>query len=98
MAPFSSFANYTPKPGHYDEVFDADGTPRRDWSGLPGRLGASAAPSCRAAPATIQRAVEQDGVTYNIYARCQRHRSALGSRLAAVSDRTGRMAVSRRTR
>ena len=31
---FHPFANYTPKPGHYDEVFDADGTPRRDWQRL----------------------------------------------------------------
>ena len=49
MAPFSSFANYTPKPGHYDEVLMPMGRRAGTGSGLPGRLGALAALSCRVA-------------------------------------------------
>jgi uncharacterized circularly permuted ATP-grasp superfamily protein/uncharacterized alpha-E superfamily protein len=59
--------NYTPRPDRYDEVFDAEGRPRGHWE----RLALAAHRASRAAltrrAQTIRRAVEQHGVTYNIY-------------------------------
>jgi uncharacterized circularly permuted ATP-grasp superfamily protein/uncharacterized alpha-E superfamily protein len=59
--------NYSPRPDRYDEVFDATGQPRSHWKPLAqaARRTSRAALSRRAN--TIRRAVEQDGVTYNIY-------------------------------
>ena len=68
MASFSSFPKYIPKSGHYDEVFDADGTPRRDWERLARATRRVGRAELSRRAATISRAVEQDGVTYNIYA------------------------------
>jgi uncharacterized circularly permuted ATP-grasp superfamily protein/uncharacterized alpha-E superfamily protein len=66
--PSSSFTAYAPQPERYDEVFGMDGRPRQHWK----RLAESAARASRAEllrrAGIIQRAVEQDGVTYNIYA------------------------------
>ncbi len=68
MARVSSFTGYTPRAERYDEVFDPKGRPRPHWE----RLAKTAARAGRAELArrarTIRRAVEQDGVTYNIYA------------------------------
>ena len=59
--------NYVPKPDRYDEAFDAEGRPRSHWE----RLALAAHRASRAAltrrAQTIRRAVEQHGVTYNIY-------------------------------
>lgn len=59
--------NYVPTPDRYDEAFDADGRPRGHWE----RLALAAHRASRAAlnrrAQTIRRAVEQHGVTYNIY-------------------------------
>ena len=59
--------NYVPKPDRYDEAFDAEGRPRGHWE----RLALAAHRASRAAitrrAQTIRRAVEQHGVTYNIY-------------------------------
>jgi uncharacterized circularly permuted ATP-grasp superfamily protein/uncharacterized alpha-E superfamily protein len=59
--------NYTLTTDRYDEVFDAEGRPRRHWE----RLARAARSASRAAlsrrASRIRRAVEQDGVTYNIY-------------------------------
>jgi uncharacterized circularly permuted ATP-grasp superfamily protein/uncharacterized alpha-E superfamily protein len=59
--------NYVPKPDRYDEAFDVEGRPRRHWE----RLALAAYRASRAAltrrAQTIRRAVEQHGVTYNIY-------------------------------
>jgi uncharacterized circularly permuted ATP-grasp superfamily protein/uncharacterized alpha-E superfamily protein len=64
----SSFANYLSQPERYDEVFGTDGRPRPHWK----RLAEAAARASRAElsrrAGTIRHAVEQDGVTYNIYA------------------------------
>lgn len=59
--------NYMPNPQRYDEVFDPKGKPRRHWERLAkaARRASRAALSRRAS--SIRRAVEQDGVTYNIY-------------------------------
>ena len=66
--PASSFTNYLPQPERYDEVFGMDGRPRPHWK----RLAETAARASRAElsrrAGTIRHAVEQDGVTYNIYA------------------------------
>jgi uncharacterized circularly permuted ATP-grasp superfamily protein len=60
--------NYLPQPERYDEVFGPDGRPRPHWK----RLVEAAARASRAELSrraeTIRHAVEQDGVTYNIYA------------------------------
>jgi len=59
--------NYTPKPDRYDEVFDPNGRPRQHWE----RLAQAARRASRAALTrrahAIRRAVEQHGVTYNVY-------------------------------
>jgi uncharacterized circularly permuted ATP-grasp superfamily protein/uncharacterized alpha-E superfamily protein len=67
MARSKAFMNYLPKPDRYDEVFDTKGRPRLHWA----RLAQAARRASRTALSrradTIRRAVEQDGVTYNIY-------------------------------
>ena len=67
MARSKAFVNYLPKPDHYDEVFDTNGRPRLHWAPLAraSRRASRTALSRRAG--AIRRAVEQDGVTYNIY-------------------------------
>jgi uncharacterized circularly permuted ATP-grasp superfamily protein/uncharacterized alpha-E superfamily protein len=59
--------HYLPRPDRYDEAFDHEGRPRRHWE----RLAKAARGTSRAVLANrafrIRRAVEQDGVTYNIY-------------------------------
>jgi uncharacterized circularly permuted ATP-grasp superfamily protein/uncharacterized alpha-E superfamily protein len=63
-----SFPSYTPNLERYDEAFDREGHPRRHWEQLV-QVNASAGRSELSRRArTIRRAVEQDGVTYNIYA------------------------------
>ena len=67
MADAKTFMNYQLNPNRYDEVFEAEGRPRRHWA----RLAQAAKRTGRAAlsrrAGAIRRAVEQDGVTYNIY-------------------------------
>ena len=67
MADAKTFLNYQLNPDRYDEVFDSEARPRRHWT----RLAQAAKRTGRAALSrrarTIRRAVEQDGVTYNIY-------------------------------
>ena len=64
----SSFASYLAQPGCYDEVFGSGGLPRPHWK----RLAEAAARTSRSELSrrarAIRHAVEQDGVTYNIYA------------------------------
>ncbi|HUK40066.1 MAG TPA: circularly permuted type 2 ATP-grasp protein [Candidatus Acidoferrales bacterium] len=59
--------NYIRKPGRYDEVFDSSGKPRRHWE----RLAQAAAHASRTTltrrAQAIRRAVEQHGVSYNVY-------------------------------
>ena len=59
--------NYPLNSDRYDEVFAAQGRPRRHWT----RLAQAATRASRTAlshrAGTIRRAVEQDGVTYNVY-------------------------------
>ena len=63
----STFMNYSPDTDRYDEVFDGQGRARPQWE----RLAKVARNSSRSALSRranrIRRAVEQDGVTYNIY-------------------------------
>ncbi len=67
MAHTTAFMNYVPNPERYDEAFDAEGRPRGHWE----RLALAAHRASRAAltrrTQTIRRAIEQHGVTYNIY-------------------------------
>ena len=67
MAHAKAFMNYLLNPDRYDEVFEAQGRPRRHWTRLAqaARRAGRTALSQRAS--TIRRAVEQDGVTYNVY-------------------------------
>ena len=59
--------NYPLNSDRYDEVFAAQGRPRAHWT----RLAQAATRAGRTAlsrrAGTIRRAVEQDGVTYNVY-------------------------------
>lgn len=63
----NTFMNYRLNPDRYDEVFETKGRPRRHWKRLAqaARRASRTALSRRAS--TIRRAVEQDGVTYNVY-------------------------------
>lgn len=67
MTRSSLFMNYQPSVDRYDEVLDAQGRPRSHWE----QFAQSARRASRGALARragrIRRAVEQDGVTYNIY-------------------------------
>lgn len=67
MARSKAFVKYAPDPHRYDEVFDAQGRPRQHWQ----RLARAATRASRSAlsrrAGKIRHAVEQDGVTYNIY-------------------------------
>src|SRR4029077_7845230 len=67
MAYTPTFMNYTPRHDRYDEVFDAEGRPRGHWE----RLALVAHRASRGAltrrAQTIRRAIEQQGVTCNIY-------------------------------
>jgi uncharacterized circularly permuted ATP-grasp superfamily protein/uncharacterized alpha-E superfamily protein len=64
----SSFANYLPQAGRYDEVFGLDGRPRQHWKQLVQAVIRAGRPELSRRADIIRRAVEQDGVTYNIYA------------------------------
>src|SRR5499426_295038 len=68
MPPQSSFARYAPKPERYDEVFEANGRPRPHWDRLTKAVARASRAELARRARTIRRAVEQDGVTYNIYA------------------------------
>ena len=68
MPPQSSFARYAPKPERYDEVFEANGRPRPHWDRLTKAVARTSRAELARRARTIRRAVEQDGVTYNIYA------------------------------
>jgi uncharacterized circularly permuted ATP-grasp superfamily protein/uncharacterized alpha-E superfamily protein len=67
MARAPAFMNYVSKPDRYDEAFDVEGRPRGHWE----RLALAARRASRTVltrrAQTIRRAVEQHGVTYNIY-------------------------------
>lgn len=67
MARAKAFMNYPLNPDRYDEVFAAQGRPRGHWT----RLAQAATRAGRTVlshrAGTIRRAVEQDGVTYNVY-------------------------------
>ncbi len=64
----SSFANYLSQPERYDEVFDLDSRPRPHWKRLAEAAARTSRNQLSHRAATIRHAVEQDGVTYNIYA------------------------------
>src|SRR5574341_2108016 len=67
MVRMSPFMNYQPNTDRYDEVFDPEGRPRRHWEHL-AKVAQRASPQALATRANrIRRAVERDGVTYNIY-------------------------------
>ncbi|HSF48239.1 MAG TPA: circularly permuted type 2 ATP-grasp protein, partial [Burkholderiales bacterium] len=64
----SSFASYVPQAERYDEVFGRDGRPRPHWKQLVQATLRARRPELSRRADIIRRAVEQDGVTYNIYA------------------------------
>src|SRR5262249_56057320 len=64
----SAFANYVSQPERYDEVFDVDGRPRSHWKGLEEAAARASRAELSRRAGIIRHAVEQDGVTYNIYA------------------------------
>ena len=69
MPSSASFASYASASlSRYDEVFGAGGRRASTGNRWPRRRGASDQAELARRAATIRRAVEQDGVTYNIYA------------------------------
>jgi uncharacterized circularly permuted ATP-grasp superfamily protein/uncharacterized alpha-E superfamily protein len=67
--PFSTaaFMNYSLNPDRYDEVFAAQGRPRQHWTRLALAAGRAGRGTLARRATTIRRAVQQDGVTYNVY-------------------------------
>ena len=63
----SAFMFYAPSSDRYDEVFDLDGLPRRHWEHFVRSVDPTGRSALSDRADTIRRAVEQDGVTYNIY-------------------------------
>ncbi len=59
--------NYRLSPQRYDEVFESQGRPRRHWARLAQVARRTARMTLAKRAGAIRRAVEQDGVTYNIY-------------------------------
>ncbi len=55
----------------YDEMVDAQGTPREHWRGLLDRLGRMDATSARRSIELTRRLIVDNGVTYNVYADAQ---------------------------
>jgi uncharacterized circularly permuted ATP-grasp superfamily protein/uncharacterized alpha-E superfamily protein len=66
--PSSSFTSYASKSERYDEVFGPEGLPRRHWERFAKAASRAGRSELSRRAQTIRRAVEQDGVTYNIYA------------------------------
>jgi uncharacterized circularly permuted ATP-grasp superfamily protein/uncharacterized alpha-E superfamily protein len=60
-------AAYTVPPGHFDELLDADGSPRPWWRALAAHADLSAG-HLSGAHARIARQIHDNGVTYNVYA------------------------------
>lgn len=58
---------YAPRPERYDEVFESDGRPRSHWKVLADIVQGTSQEALVQRANTVRRAVEQDGVTYNIY-------------------------------
>ena len=67
MTDSKTFMNYQINPNRYDEVFDAEGRPRRHWTRLAQAATRAGRGKLSHRASTIRRAVEQDGVTYNVY-------------------------------
>jgi uncharacterized circularly permuted ATP-grasp superfamily protein/uncharacterized alpha-E superfamily protein len=68
MPSSSAFASYAPQAERYDEVFGIDGRPRQHWKRLADAAKRAGRGELSRRAGIIRRAVEQDGVTYNIYA------------------------------
>jgi uncharacterized circularly permuted ATP-grasp superfamily protein/uncharacterized alpha-E superfamily protein len=62
------FANYLPNPERYDEVFGPEGRARPHWQQLAKAAKRLSRSGLARRANTIRHAVEQDGVTYNVYA------------------------------
>jgi len=56
------------KPGHYDELRDQAGALRKPWKTFFGYLGQAGVAGLSASSDTINRFIQQNGVTYNVYA------------------------------
>ncbi len=64
----SKFTSYTVKPDRYDEVFVSAGQPRAHWEHFAHTMTQMGQAELTRHARAVRRAVEQDGVTYNIYA------------------------------
>jgi uncharacterized circularly permuted ATP-grasp superfamily protein/uncharacterized alpha-E superfamily protein len=68
MKSSARFASYTVKPDRYDEVFTPAGQPREYWDQFAQTVIRMGKTELMRQTRAVRRAVEQDGVTYNIYA------------------------------
>ncbi|WP_341675020.1 circularly permuted type 2 ATP-grasp protein [Niveibacterium sp. SC-1] len=62
------FSDYRPPEGLFDEAFAAAREPRPHWQALVAQLRAGGRDALRAQAESLARAVQLDGVTYNVYA------------------------------
>jgi uncharacterized circularly permuted ATP-grasp superfamily protein/uncharacterized alpha-E superfamily protein len=65
--PRSSILSHSPQADRFDEVFDRDGRARRHWQQLVRTVSKAGRAALARHASRIRRAVQQDGVTYNIY-------------------------------
>ena len=59
---------YPEATGRYDEMFEADGTPRPHWRALFEHLSKASPTAMRERLESVARQVRENGVTYNVYA------------------------------
>ena len=68
MRSSAKFSSYTVKSDRYDEVFVSAGQPRAHWDQFAQTVTQMGQAELMRHARAVRRAVEQDGVTYNIYA------------------------------
>jgi uncharacterized circularly permuted ATP-grasp superfamily protein/uncharacterized alpha-E superfamily protein len=59
---------YPEATGRYDEMFEADGTPRPHWRALFDHLSGASPATMRERLESVARQVRENGITYNVYA------------------------------
>lgn len=69
--PKDFLADYPQDPGRYDEMLGADGQPRPHWQAMFAQLLEAPAEAMREHVRAIARQVQENGVTYNVYADAQ---------------------------
>ncbi|MEQ8788643.1 MAG: circularly permuted type 2 ATP-grasp protein [Pirellulaceae bacterium] len=96
----SLFASYRPVPGHYDEMFSADGQVRPHWAEFARRFEALGPGDIKRRLEQAQRLIRENGVTYNAYGEAEStrpwHLDAVPLLLEAAEWRSAMQALKQR--